>query len=127
MYSLSNEVTKRNSIIDIIKGIGIILMVVGHSGFPFTKFIYLFHMSVFFIASGFCYKTENSDSINNCLYFIKRRFFSLWMPYIVWTTVFSLMHNVFILLNIYTDNPLILCYTTVGGGLASTGHGRIYY
>lgn len=36
--------------IDVIKGICIILMVVGHSGSPITKWIYLFHMAVFFVA-----------------------------------------------------------------------------
>ncbi len=51
--------------IDIIKGIAIILMVAGHAGAPFTKFIYLFHMAVFFIASGFTYKESSSDSIKN--------------------------------------------------------------
>ena len=35
----------RNISIDIIKGIGIILMVGGHCGMPFTHFIYLFHMA----------------------------------------------------------------------------------
>ncbi len=35
----------RNINIDIIKGIGIILMVGGHCGMPFTRFIYLFHIS----------------------------------------------------------------------------------
>lgn len=36
----------RNISIDIIKGIGIILMVGGHCGMPFTHFIYLFHMKL---------------------------------------------------------------------------------
>lgn len=38
---------ERNISIDIIKGIGIILMVGGHCGMPFTHFIYLFHMAIF--------------------------------------------------------------------------------
>lgn len=42
------EMQKRNLVIDILKGLGIILMVAGHSGFPFTRFIYLFHMAIFF-------------------------------------------------------------------------------
>ena len=36
---------KRDVTIDIIKGLGIVFMVLGHSYFPFQKFIYLFHMT----------------------------------------------------------------------------------
>lgn len=39
---------KRNKIIDIMKAIGIIFMVLGHSGFKYTKWIYQFHMALFF-------------------------------------------------------------------------------
>lgn len=42
----------RNINIDLIKGIGIILMVGGHCGMPFTHFIYLFHMAIFFMHLG---------------------------------------------------------------------------
>lgn len=112
MNTFNNGCAKRNPIIDIIKGMGIILMVVGHSGFPFTRFIYLFHMAIFFVASGFCFKTNDSDSLSNYLIFLKKKFLSLWFPYIIWTSIFSLLHNVFISLNIYTDNILILNYTT---------------
>lgn len=109
------EINKRNPVIDVLKGLGIILMVIGHSGFPFTRFIYLFHMAVFFMASGFCYKKENAENIKSCLYFIKRRFISLWLPYVIWTSIFSILNNFFIFSNIYTNNPLILNYTSMGG------------
>lgn len=39
--------------IDVCKGIGIILVVVGHSNPPFMKYIYSFHMPLFFLLSGF--------------------------------------------------------------------------
>lgn len=44
--------------VTIAKGIGIILMVIGHSGldgYP-TRLIYMFHMPLFFFLSGFCFK-----------------------------------------------------------------------
>lgn len=53
----------RNINIDIIKGIGIILMVGGHCGMPFTHFIYLFHMAIFFMASGYCFNASNSETM----------------------------------------------------------------
>lgn len=82
------EMQKRNLVIDILKGLGIILMVAGHSGFPFTRFIYLFHMAIFFIASGFCFKSQSSDNIGTTIKFVKSRFVKLWLPYVVWTAVF---------------------------------------
>lgn len=54
---------KRNPIPDIMKGIGIMLMMIGHFISPgiFHDFIYSFHMPMFFILSGFYgnYTDEN--------------------------------------------------------------------
>jgi len=115
-----NENNSRNVEIDILKGIGILLMVAGHSGVPFTRFIYLFHMAIFFIASGYCYKVYYSDSLENTLIFMKKRFISLWIPYVFWGILYTVLNNWFIHLNIYTDNPLILNYTNVGGAIKTT-------
>ena len=71
---------------------------------PFTHFIYLFHMAIFFMASGFCFKSSNSDSKKNVLQFIGRRLKGLWFPYVLWMTVFSLLHNTFIDIGIYTND-----------------------
>lgn len=101
---------KRIDEIDIIKALGIICMVAGHAGAPFTKFIYLFHMAIFFIASGFFYKEQSSDSIKNVFNSILKKLKQLWIPYFVWNTIFVLLNNVFIKINVYTDNPDILNY-----------------
>ena len=107
------EKTKnRDIIIDILKGLGIIFMVIGHSGSPFTSFIYMFHMAIFFIASGYCYSNRKSDDLKsvyrNCIGKIK----SLWIPYVAWMTVFSLLHNFFIKINVYTDDEKLLAYSS---------------
>lgn len=96
---------ERNINIDIIKGIGIILMVGGHCGMPFTHFIYLFHMAIFFMASGYCFNASNSETMQDVLSFVKRKFKGLWFPYVLWTAVFSLLHNVFIKAGIYSPAP----------------------
>lgn len=51
------EQKTRNKTIDISRGIAIILMVIGHSGCNeyVRKFIYLFHMAVFFMISGYLF------------------------------------------------------------------------
>ena len=49
---------ERNGVIDNMKGIGILLMVIGHSSIPYPlyKVIFTFHMPLFFILSGYLYK-----------------------------------------------------------------------
>ena len=63
----------RNKNIDIIKGTGIILMVLCHAGFQFSGVISLFHMPIFFIASGFLYNESNIIKSKDFLQFIKRK------------------------------------------------------
>lgn len=49
---------ERNKAIDNVRGLGIILMVLGHSSIPFPLYnaIFTFHMPLFFILSGYLYK-----------------------------------------------------------------------
>ena len=110
---------ERDTNIDIIKGTGIILMVGGHCGMPFTHFIYLFHMSIFFMASGFCFKSSNSDSVQSVLKFTGRKIKSLWIPYVLRTIIFTLLNNAFIKIGIYTEN-LVLAKQTSGVALEVT-------
>ena len=93
---------ERNVNIDIIKGIGIILMVGGHCGMPFSHFIYLFHMAVFFMASGYCFNAADSRNLQGVFSFVKRKVKGLWFPYVLWTSVFSLLHNTFVKIEIYS-------------------------
>lgn len=95
--------TTRDLKIDIIKGLGIILMVLGHSKFIYTRFIYLFHMALFFMASGYLFKDKYSQSIQSIFSFIKRKIKSLWIPFFVSNTIFIILHNFFIKLNIYSN------------------------
>lgn len=46
---------KRNTVISICKAIAIILMVIGHADAPdiISRFLYEFHMPVFFITAGY--------------------------------------------------------------------------
>lgn len=78
--------TKRLDEIDILKSIGIILMIMGHIGFGgiFDYYIHAFHMPMFFMISGFLYKVSNLS----CIDFIKKKAKSLIIPYIL----FSLFH-----------------------------------
>lgn len=78
---------KRSRALDIAKGIGIILVFIGHIGFSeeIVKLIYSFHMPLFFVCSGYLYKTEyDKISIRE---FIRKKAKSLMYPYFVLGTV----------------------------------------
>ena len=45
--------------IDVCRGIGIWLVILGHCNPPFNKYIYSFHMPLFFILSGYLFKKRN--------------------------------------------------------------------
>lgn len=87
--------SSKNNYISIAKALGIILMVIGHSGCPtaISKFIYLFHMPLFFVCSGYFFK-EISDN-KSLLILYKKRMKGLYLPYLKWSLFFLLLHNIF--------------------------------
>lgn len=99
---------KRSVEIDLVRGLAIILMVIGHTETAAQGFIYLFHMAVFFMASGYLYRESAADSVASVKQYVIRKIKRLWVPYAVWTAIFSIFRNVFIDWNIYTTNPMIL-------------------
>ena len=44
-----NDKSKRKPDIDVLKGIGIVLVMLGHQNLPIGHFIYSFHMPLFFL------------------------------------------------------------------------------
>lgn len=92
--------SSRNIVIDILKGILILLMVIGHSGAPewLTNSIYSFHMPCFFIISGLLF---SYGYLNEPWKFIKKRIKSIWWPFTKWTCIFVLLHNLFYSIGLY--------------------------
>lgn len=121
MDKVSIDAQKNRTVeVDIIKALGIICVVAGHSDAPFNHFVYLFHMAIFFIASGFVFKSNSSDSIRDVFKAILSKIKRLWVPYFVWNMLFVLLHNLFITVNVYTDDPRIFDYIT-GAHIGLTG------
>lgn len=89
-----------NLSIGYLKAIGIILMILGHSGndLHVNNFIYMFHMPLFFIASGYCFSQRNLD---NPRLFVYKKIKGIWWPYVKWSLVFLVLHNIFFQLNLY--------------------------
>ena len=83
-----------NSQVSIAKAIGIILVVVGHAGCPdaLNKFIYSFHMPLFFILSGYFFKEINSGEM--LWKYVLKKIKKLWLPYVFYCIPFIALHNV---------------------------------
>lgn len=110
----------RNMTLDVLKGLGIILMVWVHGGGPFGHFINLFHMPIFFIASGFLWNEENAVDFQRVIQYIKRKFVSLWKPFVLFNGILVLLHNLFLKIGFYTSSPEIFDFF-------STDTNRIQY
>ncbi len=94
---------RRDPVLDSMRGIGIVLMVLGHSGFPGTDFIYLFHMALFFMLSGWFFSLQGGLA-----HFVKRKVLTLWLPFVLANTAFTVLNNLFLKLNILTGDERIL-------------------
>ena len=85
---------RRNPMISIAKAIGIIFMVVGH---VYDKeswgvhYIYMFHMPLFFVLSGYFFKCPRTKK--DMIAFVKKKIVGLYIPYLLWTIFFILIHN----------------------------------
>lgn len=93
--------------ISVTKALCIILMVVGHSGCPtfLGEYIYQFHMPCFFFVSGFLLKEKY---LSTMMTFFKRRIKGLWWPFVKWSVVFMLLHNVLTSLHIYNSSYTLI-------------------
>ena len=85
----------RDQSLDVLRGIGILLMVFDHVGWGGTVHTYIqsFHMPLFFIVSGYLWKKED------VFYLIKKRFMSLMVPYIVFAWLFLILQMIPMLTN----------------------------
>lgn len=75
----------RKEEIDILKGIGIFSVIAGHvvPGFA-SEMMFLFHMPLFFMVSGYLFKADSNHS-----QFLKNKAISLLIPYFVYLGIFS--------------------------------------
>lgn len=87
---------KRDYSLDIARGIGIFLIVFGHSvsnkSNPVTSYtislIYSFHVPLFFFISGMLSSKKEFKNLKSIACEIKKKLYSLIIPYFIWNTVF---------------------------------------
>lgn len=95
-----NDNTQLDNSVSFAKGIGIILMVWGHTFFSMygRTAIYMFHMPLFFFISGYCFKESHLENFRN---YARKRISRIYVPFVKWGLIFLLLHNIFFHLNIY--------------------------
>ncbi len=92
----------RNTNLSICKGIAIILMCAGHTECHWfiINFIYLFHMPLFFIAAGYFF---NKKYEQDPWLFCKKRFKGLYVPFVKWSLLFLVLHNLMFKIGILNE------------------------
>lgn len=83
---------KRIEWIDIARGIAILFVIIGHSlgnytTSYFTNLIFVFHMPIFFVLSGYLYKIKNKRR------FLKSSYFNLLIPYLGTVVIAFLLYT----------------------------------
>ena len=108
----------RDPSVDVLKGLAIIFVVYGHT-WPFCReFIYLFHMAVFMMASGYCY-TANIQKFSDWKTYLAKKLRGLYIPFVICNGCFTLLSGFFLHIGLYTNDPEFLVHTT-GWQLAQT-------
>jgi acyltransferase len=104
--NIASTSNKRVDWIDAAKGLGIILVVVGHTANPaglLNKIIFSFHMPLFFVVSGYLLNFARYD--NHFRRLLQSRFRSLLYPYFVSGLVFFVIWLIFQCPNPFTATP----------------------
>ena len=84
------KLIKRDKSFDIAKGIGMLAVILGHLSLPvwLSKFIFSFHMPLFFLINGYFFKPESIET------FTKKKLRTLIFPYIL-TCLMVMLSSVF--------------------------------
>lgn len=94
----------RDENIDVLKGLGIIFIVLGHTSFPFSKFLYLFHVVIFIMASGYFWNDKKITTLRDLKNFIFSRIKKLYIPYVICNSICLILNNFLININIFNIN-----------------------
>lgn len=101
----------RNTTITIVKALAIILVVMAHSCCPsyLSRFSYMLCVSLFFMASGYCFNTKYLDDEYT---FIRHRFSSLYVPFVKWSIFFIVLNHIWFKIGFLSEQ-----YGNAAGGV----------
>lgn len=91
----SKNISNRDFTLDMMKGIGILSVIIGHLSNYMTQFIFSFHMPLFFILGGYLYKHKSPSDL------LKRDYKHLIIPYLFTASIVLLY---WALLDMYEQN-----------------------
>lgn len=101
-----SENASRKTIYDVLKGLGIISIVIGHthpSG-PVLLFVYSYHLALFVFVSGLQFNTEKYS--DNPYLLFQNRVRTMWPAYFLYLTFFTLIHNIAMRLHMIPEEEL---------------------
>ena len=101
--------------VDIAKALGIILMVLGHAGMPYSSVIFCFHMALFFVLSGWCFSDKYLENYKTVFLFTWNKIKGLYIPFVLFNGLTVVLRNWFVKINVYTDNNAFLEQAEYGG------------
>lgn len=103
---------KRDDVFDVMKGIAILAMVIGHSTIPklLERFIFVWHMPLFFLVSGYFYKPKPIEE------YVRKNARQLLLPYFFTSVVLILLTAVKYLATGKGDTLNIVIAAIVGNG-----------
>lgn len=91
----------RDMLIDIVKGIGILSIVMGHSSWeisvgekniPIGPFVYLYHLAIFFFCSGYLFSIREGDFFT----FVCKKIKGLYCPFVIYSLFFLVTNNIWV-------------------------------
>lgn len=88
---------------NILKGIGILFIVMGHASSIFSRFVYLFHLPLFFFIGGYLYSEEKYRE--RPYDFLISKLKSNWKKYVLYSLVILYLHNIFLNFGLITGVP----------------------
>lgn len=100
--------SKRVPELDIVKGLCIIFMVIGHTSWKYMYIFLLFHMAVFFMVSGYLFQDRYADSVKSVIGFAIKRLKRLYIPWVMANSAFLLCNNIFLKTGFLTSDPFFL-------------------
>lgn len=92
----------RDTKFSILKALAIILVVLSHAGAAgwVSNFVFLFHVPAFFICAGYFFHTRYLSDERT---FVVRRIKGLYVPFVKWSVILLVLHNLFFKLGILSE------------------------
>ena len=101
---IQKSAVSRSIFWDLVRGIGILSIVMGHCCGPVVPYVYSYHLAIFFFISGYLFHEHKYG--DDPFGFLAAKLKSSWPKYMIYAAIFILLHNFFIRLGINPSGTL---------------------